>query len=69
MKVIQITDDDAKALLADLELAKWRDPTWTSPEAAKLDEATRKQLSADMHRAFHYHVVRWLQHHGANVTS
>lgn len=69
MKVIQITDDDAKALLTDIELAKFRDPGWMVGGAYNIPEDARKQLTSDLHRFFHMYVTRWLQKHGANVTS
>ncbi len=61
MKVIQITDDDAKALVEELEMLKHRSREFASKELAI-------QVS-DIHRSFHFYVVRWLQKHGANVTS
>ena len=60
MKVIQITDEDAKELVKTLELEKHR-----SKEASSDQE---RQRWNEMHRAFHYHVVSWLHKHGANVT-
>jgi len=59
MKVIQITDDDARALIDDLALAKYQKQEFVSKEEA--------QMASDMHRYFHYNVVCWLQKHGAKI--
>lgn len=60
MKVIIISEVEARALLDQLELRKMRDSNVTSldPEDPRV---------SDMHRAFHYVVCRWLQEMGADV--
>ena len=69
MKVIQITDEDAKELIASLELGKWRGAThWMEEELQDIPEDVRKRLEACTYRHFHYVVVTWLQKHGAKIT-
>ncbi len=70
MKVIQITDDDAKELLESLELGKWRGSTsgFMDEDLQELPDDVRKRLEHWTHRHFHYVVTCWLQKHGADVT-
>lgn len=59
MRVILIEEKDAKALLNKLELVNLRKdhPNFEKPgEPLTIDQ---------MHRLFHYEVVRWLQDQGA----
>jgi formylmethanofuran dehydrogenase subunit B len=61
MRVIQITDEDAKQLVDSLKLANFE-----SANLAKgLDCSCERHTN--MHRTFHYVVVRWLQKHGATL--
>lgn len=67
MRAIIIDDKDAKALVKQLELAKLQAPHGTN--LATLDgRHTVEQLADELHRKFHYVVVRWLQEQGASVT-
>lgn len=57
MRVIQITNEDAQAIIDELHFKEF-----------KLKEGTTSvyiQAAEDVHRHFHYLVVRWLQKHGA----
>lgn len=54
MKVIQIQDDDARALLDKLEALKARHLPEGDPGA--------------IHRAYWFVIVSWLQQHGVDVT-
>ncbi|MCZ6507739.1 MAG: hypothetical protein O7A04_06805 [Acidobacteria bacterium] len=59
MKVIQVTDEDCRGLLDQLELNKYHPPQLgVEVPAGVLEEA---------HRHFHYVVCSWLQKHGADV--
>lgn len=63
MKVIVSKDEDAISLLNRLELVKLRRDyygRWDNPEKPPTVE--------EVHRAFHYEVVRWLQEQGFKVT-
>lgn len=81
MKVIQIRDEDAKALVKSLELERYKMPNRSvmmelrDASDAKVApgwvQANEEQLSAivgSLHRHFHFHVVRWLQEQGANLS-
>ena len=71
MRVIIISDSDARALLEQLELEKLRDRNIFVARAAqqsKMSESERKTVIDEMHRAFHYIVTRWLQEQGASIT-
>lgn len=66
MKVIIIEDKDARALVKELEFQYMK-------EVGVLlhfnqDDVATKQTVADIHRAFHYVVVRWLQDQGCETT-
>lgn len=61
MRAIIIQDADARALLDKLKLE-----ALTGTDSLRQDP-TRPATREDMHRSFHYVVVRWLQEHGANV--
>lgn len=60
MRVIIIEDKDARALLDQLQLAKFTEK-----------QDIRLSLSSttvdDIHRHFHYVVCKWLQEQGCNV--
>lgn len=58
MKVIMIRDEEAKALVDKLELIKLRAKEMGDDKRMSIDE---------MHRAFHYEVVCWLQEAGAKI--
>ncbi len=58
MRTIIISDEDARALLEQLELEKLKGGRWNGQPPTTLDA---------MHRTFHYIVCRWLQEQGANV--
>jgi hypothetical protein len=60
MRIITFEDKDAIALLDRLKLEKLEGQRtrWTDGE--------QRQLAEDIHRSFHYHVVRWLQEQGAS---
>ena len=70
MKVIQITDEDARSLLDQLKLAKFTEEHRTNRDRVG-PELTQEQMYKAVvdttHRWFHYHVTRWLQTHGADV--
>ena len=69
MKVIQITDEDAKELIESLELSKWRGSNhWLEEDLREIPEEKRKRVEAWTHRHFHHVVVKWLQKHGARIT-
>lgn len=58
MRAIIIQDTDARALLDKLQLAKLKEHYAGRPEPHTFE---------DMHRTFHFVVVKWLQEHGADV--
>lgn len=58
MKAIIISNEDARALLDQLELRAMRERNLCTTNSGAIDEA---------HRAFHFVVVRWLQAQGADV--
>lgn len=58
MRAIIIDDKDARELVERLELVRFKE----------LHPLTGKQSSVDeIHRAFHFEVVRWLQDQGAST--
>lgn len=60
MRVILIEDKDCEALLAKLEIAALQlDPTLVLSGNSK-----EAMTVGDLHRRFHFHVVRWLQEQG-----
>lgn len=66
MRVIILEDKDSIALIEQLELAKLkarRDPSSMNP----FKKEDVKWTIDDVHRWFHYHVVRWLQDQGCEV--
>lgn len=67
MKVIVIRDDDAKALVDQLELAKFKQNGAYSQGIYKLDEKQKNQAYSAIHRWFHRVVVEWLQEQGADL--
>lgn len=70
MKVIQITDDDAKELLESLELGKWRGSTkgYMDEDLQELPKEMLQRLEHWTHRHFHYVVATWLKKHGADLS-
>lgn len=58
MKAIITQEEDCCALLDQLELAKLR-------QSNTLKKETDPVSIDEMHRTFHFVVVRWLQAHGA----
>lgn len=58
MRIITFEEKDALALLDQLRLE--------SLDATHRWETKDRQLVSDIHRAFHFHVVRWLQQQGAS---
>lgn len=62
MKAIIIQDEDAKALLKELELNAMRAANHWPHNSKATNEAI-----VEAHRAFHYIVCRWLQAQGADV--
>lgn len=62
MRAIIINDVDARALLAKLELTKLRGDGHIMRE-----DFDRPPTIEEIHRVFHYVVVRWLQDQGATV--
>lgn len=62
MKAIIITDADAKALLDKLELKKLRGEGHIMRE-----DFDRPPTIGDIHRAFHFVVVGWLQEQGVTL--
>ena len=64
MRAIIIEDKDAKAFLKDLELIKLRGPSRMLVENAGVNEAAFNEV----HGAFHYAAVRWLQSQGCDVS-
>lgn len=67
MRAIIIDDKDAKALVQQLALTKLQAPHGTNLETSD-GRRTVEQLADELHRKFHYVVVRWLQDQGASVT-
>lgn len=61
MKAIIISDTDARALLDKLELTAMRGAGFMQ------DDPSCPATAAEIHRAFHYIVCRWLQEQGADV--
>ena len=61
MRAIIIQDTDARALLDKLRLQSMY------TENTMRGDPNQPATVADVHRAFHYVVVRWLQEHGADV--
>jgi hypothetical protein len=59
MRAIIIDDKDALALLDQLDLARMRSENDKYPSDAP-------PTFAEIHRTFHYVVVRWLQEQGAS---
>jgi hypothetical protein len=66
MKAIIIEDKDARALVDQLQLLKMQGKNLLSQIIA--DDPATGVTVAEVHRAFHYVVVRWLQDQGASVT-
>lgn len=62
MRAIIIDNKDARSLLASLEL------TAMHKDNILRADPTKPATVDDVHRAFHYVVVRWLQEQGADVT-
>ena len=60
MKVIVISDSDARALLDQLELTKMKGANHFR------EDYDRPATAEQIHRAFHYIVTRWLQDQGAD---
>lgn len=61
MRAIIIDEKDIQALLTELEFEKMKGATgrrWGDPNVPP--------SAQDMHRAFHYLVVRWFQEQGAS---
>lgn len=61
MRAIIIDDKDAVALVDSLQLTKLK-------ETHKYSKVLSNQDINDLHRVFHYEVVKWLQAQGARVT-
>lgn len=61
MRAIIIDDKDARDLIEKLELCKLKG------NFHKTFDTDRKASIEDVHSAFHYVVVRWLQDQGANI--
>jgi hypothetical protein len=66
MRAIIIDDKDAKQLLDTLQLAKLKARINPLVMGYKADEVP--WAIDDVHKWFHYHVCKWLQDQGANVT-
>ena len=68
MRAIIIQDCDAANLLDLLKLEKFQDPQmWRNNDAwHAIPAQTRAAMLDDLHRHFHYIVVRWLQEQGAS---
>lgn len=68
MKAIIISDNDCKALLDKLKLESLQPEYFGNTISDDLPFHKAKEvLVKDIHRSFHYHVVRWLQDQGANL--
>jgi hypothetical protein len=63
VKAIIISDADARALLAKLELTKLRGDGHIMRDGAE----QRPPTLGEIHRVFHYVVCTWLQEQGADV--
>ena len=66
MKAIIIDDKDCPALLDQLKLATFDDYCCRVSELHGISVEARKAMVAEIHRRFHYIVVRWLQEQGAS---
>ncbi len=66
MKAIIISDMDARALLDKLKLETMKTEGHFRQYGDQLDPDKPASI-ADVHRAFHYVVCRWLQEQGADV--
>lgn len=62
MRAIIIDDKDAKALVDKLKLESLR------KDHINMENPDNPLTMEQMHRIFHYQVVRWLQEQGARVT-
>jgi hypothetical protein len=62
MKAIIIEDKDCRALVDKLELAALQ----VDPTLILSGHPTEQMTAGDLHRRFHFHVVRWLQEQGWN---
>lgn len=62
MKAIIISDQDARALVDRLELAKYHE------QHIMRRDPDKSPTADEMHRWFHFVVVKWLQEQGADVT-
>jgi len=60
MKVIVFKDEDAKYLLEKLKYE-------TLKLVNETDSKEKRFMAEKIHRAFHYHVCKWLQDQGANI--
>jgi hypothetical protein len=76
VRAIIIDDKDAIALVEQLKLDELLlKDNWPGVREFELfkegkisADQFREALVKDIHRTFHFHVVRWLQDQGANVT-
>lgn len=64
MRVVIVEDKDAKAFLRALELIKERGPSRMLTENAGGNQAAYNEV----HRAFHYEAVNWLQEQGFDIS-
>ncbi len=67
MKAIIIQDSDARDLLTQLELAKYK-PMIFASNFGGLSDTEKEILLEDVHHHFHFYVTRWLQEQGAQIT-
>ena len=71
MRAIIIEDKDAKALIDGLRLTQTTVHNYTTVQHTavrlKIPEDDVKKMADEIHRHFHYTVVKWLQDQGAHT--
>jgi hypothetical protein len=65
-RVYQITEEEMQSLIESLELHKLREPHrgYLGPDLSHEERNRLEPVVNDLHRGFHFHVVRWAQKMG-----
>lgn len=66
MRAIIVDEKDVLAFLDQLKLATFDDYCGRTSEIYGISVEVRKAMVEEIHRRFHYVVVRWLQEQGAS---
>lgn len=69
MKVVILQLTDGIELLQELELNKLKQPSLFGAQlpSGLGEERLKSEITKEMHRAFNYHVCKWMQKHGLEV--